>query len=332
MSSRLRLIFKVISSAIFLCGCLEHDEEIRVNADGSVEVRRLAKGDREDLYGGIALPSGPGWAIKEWSETDSEGHEQCFYLATGRFGSAAEIPQTFEKSRPELALRCVTSVSIERKPGFQIYEFTRVFKGRDAHKYDVLKETKIEKTLSEKAEKEGLDAFLPEEKRAYFEQVAEVELESQVLRHEEAMVELVKEGRLSMATREAALGSFRSILGDWLRSAIERAVVGSEADLASLGEEWKAKKAEAQRVSVEKTIEDPDLAHALLQAIEATEFKWSITEDLSDDSFKLRVNLPGRIFWTNGLVNESGQATWEFDGSELQGGDLTCRAYSIAEP
>jgi hypothetical protein len=55
------------------------------------------------------------------------------------------------------------------------------------------------------------------------------------------------------------------------------------------------------------------------------------TDDLGDDTFHLRVRMPGTIVGGDYDAVEDGVAAWEFEGSTLRDRDRVLRVVSVVE-
>jgi hypothetical protein len=59
------------------------------------------------------------------------------------------------------------------------------------------------------------------------------------------------------------------------------------------------------------------------------EFRHKITEDLKDESYTIRVDMPGRVMRSTTKVMEKGVLVWKLLGQDIDDADVTLQATSI---
>jgi hypothetical protein len=67
----------------------------------------------------------------------------------------------------------------------------------------------------------------------------------------------------------------------------------------------------------------------IVQVGELLEMRHQVTEDLMDESFKIRTDMPGRVISDNSLAMEEGVLIWTFNGEDLEDDDILLKATSL---
>ncbi|MBU0616972.1 MAG: hypothetical protein KKI02_04590, partial [Planctomycetes bacterium] len=159
----------LLAAVLLLPGCLERKETIRIDRDGSVQIRVELEGDPGDFAAGDALPDKhTGWKAQDEFETDDDGKEKQRRIATRRFAAGQPLPESYaDPDDPQygIALMFPTTLEIERRADGTYYHFKRVYEARAQARYTVHRELfkQIFKELDELAGKDP--AELTDEQR-----------------------------------------------------------------------------------------------------------------------------------------------------------------------
>ena len=76
-------------------------------------------------------------------------------------------------------------------------------------------------------------------------------------------------------------------------------------------------------------IGDTILYGEIVQVGELLEMRHKVTEDLMDESFQIRADMPGRVISDNSEAMEVGVLIWTFNGEDLENDDILLKATSL---
>ena len=321
-------------------GCLERKETIRVQPDGSVRIEAVFDGDVSDFTGGDALPNKrAGWAVKDESRTDDDDKEKQTRTARMRVRAGEDMPDSYaelETEEYEAALRFPTELSIERRRDGTYYHFDRVYEPRAFARYEyyrhlvedvigedgLLKDRQIEE-LSDDERLKVLTAFFLIEQGKHLEYV----------RSGVEAVEEVWPRRYGLAIEKTVKDYFASHdlrpLADLMA---QPDYPGRDESINEFGE---AMFSTYQDVIEEQMAEmriPEDEVQAFFDGYALEKMRHEVTQDLQDEKFEIRVQMPGRIVAHDGDRVEGSTVIWEFDAKVFNDRPHTVRVTSRVGP
>jgi hypothetical protein len=319
------VILMALAAVLALPGCLTREEQVLVRPDGSVRATVSLEGDELDYRTGDPLAAPAGWSATEETEVASDGRRTIKAVWTAEMPGLDHYPRSFGPPGEEGSLRMATSLTREEHTDRTVYRFTRVYSGRRAGVFDRLRASQVPAELQARAEKDP-DSLTPEEREELFRGLASYESAALLLRARNTLGRAVQDGALDPAAFEPALESLRALLDDRLSGdALRRFFLLPDDEQGPL---WDRLRQDVRRI-VEAAAE-PVSRHVLKSILDREERHFEISQDLTDDYFRLSVRLPGIIVETSTPEAQGGEATWEFEGRDLMEGDFVLTAVSVA--
>ncbi|MFO1011241.1 MAG: hypothetical protein U1F29_14345 [Planctomycetota bacterium] len=240
-----------LAFALLLPACLETEERVTVNADGSLHVELRAEGDFLDLADGYPLPLAGAWRAQDDTTRDwiarvgadtggartRENAKALFdrndvltrngkttLVVAADFASAEELPAGYAPASEPYAdayLQRSTHVSIDAKHGRRVYVFERELAPRTFARFDAWSRMRLEldETIVDAVEHDHASQ-LDDAQRNTLALSAERHLrEAAVAVAEDALGSLWTEGdaSLSVAGRERCVEALRSSVAEVLR-------------------------------------------------------------------------------------------------------------------
>ncbi len=307
--------------AMLLAGCLERKETIRVHPDGAADVRLEFRGDVGDFSGGDALPSEEsGWNVTS-ENLKSENKEERVLRADRTVKAGEDLPDSYAVSgdpEHEAALRFPGHVRVEKREDGTYYHFFREYQSREHQRFEHAK-----KLLGAEEKLGGLEgdpAEMSDEQRATL-----LELLRGLEAHKRSEFVMAAARSIEEWPQDYALRLRAALLDEFDRAPLEPL-------LALLSQEQSGARDERiddiandlfkdvdQRLDAELT----ELGVSRQQrekfeaAMDLQEARRAATEDIGDERFEVRIELPGEVILHNGKLSDDGFVTWEFDGQAL---------------
>jgi hypothetical protein len=326
-----RWVIGVAAAVVWgLAGCLERTEEIRVSPDGAVTLRSTLRGDPADITGpGDAMPvAGRTWAVTDAPQEDGN---RLVRVAEAVVPPGGAIPESYaepDDPRGHAALRFPTTLTIEERPDGTYYHLRRTYVARQDATYTYMKR------LLEEEDRLPLDTDPRDLTDAQRAELVDALKRIEVDKH----LHFVDAGL-------AALPDLPQDRALAVRSAVVRAAETYDAGpiLALLVQEESAERnaaiaagAEAfvagLRAAVDAALTAQGIAGADRAAFEAAyraeEDRRAVTEDLADERWVVRVNLPGEVVAHNADRVEDGTLVWEFTALAVMDRDQVIMASS----
>jgi hypothetical protein len=307
-------------------GCLERKETIRIDRDGSVRMRVELKGDPGDFATGDALPDEKaGWRVQEEVRTKDDGKEEQLRLAEQRFLPDEPLPDSYADPRGpnyETALQFPTTLTIERRPDGTYYHFKRVYRARPNAPYvyyQQLFEEKLkqfsgrspaELTTDERREFVGLLRTIEGLKQAEYVRAGAAALEEEWPQHYGL---LLRQALLDYFERQD-LEPLLELLG--MPQSEER-----DAEIDRLSKEFLDGIPAVLTEQLKKLRVPRAAMDTFFAALETEEARRAVTEDLNDEKWEVRVEMPGEIVAHNGHSLDGPAVEWIFDGKALMDRD-----------
>ncbi len=291
--------------------------------------------------------------LRAWLPKEKD--KQLEFVLAAEFPSVGAIPRTYAPVTDPYStayLARTSELRVERRGTRKLYTFERHYGAREYERFDAWSRMKRELPDElvqkiERADEHGLELGTEEFERVLATGVTA--LHQATLAHlDDALLAEYTFGRAQLAPSAAAdirahaeralasqVDSFRlrEVLAllctppkerQWARADAEQE---AGAKLAAIEGELRA----ALRRAVSETTMFLDDRYAIQAQLEWSFTAFDQTNDLADETFTLRVHLPGTIVGGNFDKREDGAAVWEFKGETLQDREIVLRAVSIAE-
>ena len=320
----------VASCVVALSACVERKEHLTIYPDGAVLYQITHRSESmDDLYNGDAVPRiAGGWIARQEIQKDNEGKETISLIAEAQFAPRAKLPANFAmrgEGDADLYLQFPTTVTVEQRPDGWYYHFARTYPARSYAQIEMLRDRLVQQPLSDLKSLEPKD-WTPAERIKVVRALANFETEKLLTFARSAYV-------------KAAPGAPQD---GWL--AVRRYVHDclEQTDYESLAKLLEPRVAEDQVQSQEAMIQvESDKFHALLSehlqeglrtlagldgsqtSLVMAEYDrckraFDVTEDLGDDKFEIKVDMPGVIVESNADSTDGQSATWSFDGQIIR--------------
>jgi hypothetical protein len=314
---------------VLIPGCLERKETICVDRNGSVQIRVELEGDPGDFVTGDALPDKySGWKTQDEVTTDEDGKEKQHRIDVRKFGAGQPLPDSFaDPDGPQygVALMFPTTLEIERRSDGTYYHFKRVYEARAEARYTVHREL-FKQVFKELDELTGTDpAELTDEQRTRL---------VEILR----LLEALKRAEYVMAGVEALGDEWPQDYGLRLRQALmDHFQQADTAELVELlgqpdtperndainayGEELIAAARDVLREELMELKVPRDEMELFFEAHDEEQARRAVTEDLDDETWEIRVEMPGEIVAHNATDAGATGVTWVFPAKVLHDRD-----------
>lgn len=318
----------------FFCGCIEHTYFYSFDLDGTCDFSYQARGDSADVYEPAeSLPDSLFFHIESWTEVDSAGAETTV-LEAKRHLYGDSLPRTMSLKQTSLGdVLLQHPARLRRTPLFflTLFSFEGTFQGRrrtptEGNQSDYIPEE------CRQIESDEDTTLTDEERRILEEKYAAGILLWNAERYKLRVREILDRVRerypevaILQAWIDSALVEVDSLVDSYMAS-----LEWESLDFANL-EWWEDLKPQTNRILQENLnmIGDSTLQVGIVDVGELLEMRHQITEDLMDESFNLRVQLPGRVVSCNADSTEDGNLVWEFSGEDIVDDDYVIKALSF---
>lgn len=329
--------FMLCLLAASLGGCIEREETIQVDADGSVAIILSYAADSEDKLAKAGVPSEKdGWTIERRTETTSDKKTRHVVTATQRFAPGKALPATYAHSDDpdrDLQLHLPTTVRVEQRGDGTYYHFHRVFQGRPYAWWNLVEIREMNESLGKQIE----------QKKEKGEEIT-AEDWKHVLREQIAAQAASKLALARQAFKDAFPGAPLDHWGRAFRRAasalddvnIDEVVPLLQApDEEGHGEKLN-EKIQQWEVFINRAIRDAVAAQGygdksmagFDEALRKLNLRKQYTEQVLASKFKVRVVLPGEVVGSNTFEHEDGVPTWTVAGKQLMDRDVELLATS----
>ncbi|MHC4991780.1 MAG: hypothetical protein ACYTGC_12445, partial [Planctomycetota bacterium] len=338
MRTRLEPII-VLASSLLAVGCIEREESITVEPDGTVHMELSFSADSfDELYLGDAVPAiDRGWLVETWVDRDDDGQETFKLTAEQSFAPEEALPGDYAGRKDALAdvvLKFPTGLTVEERRDGIYYHFRRVYAPRDWAYLQTPREQLLEQV--EVLEGRDFELLSPSERRTLLESLVRFELTKFEVFARRAFLDASPTAPQSvwLAVR-AALQPLVTTL-EYERLA-ELVLVMDEDPIAAQQLEAEREAFEesavvAMRAALAESGEyDGSSMAYFLQRFRQHRKAFEITEELEDDGFRISVTMPGTIVGHNGESASGTTVTWEFGGASFRDRELELMVSSRME-
>ena len=324
----------LLAAVALLGGCLEREEEVRVNPDGSMDVRHIIHGDLADLEGGAAsLPGVAHYTIERAVRRPGADDEEHVLTARAHF-APDEYPDSFARPGDAFAttaMRFTTDVRVQTEGNTTTYLFVRRYRPRRWADYEYHWRRAFPDEVQKILDSGPIETRKASELRRVLEAIREFESGKNCTWAREALKTVgVKEDDRLLAELATA-GAIDEFCQNELHSG------GLEALLRESPEEI-----ERRALALQEQLDEISTASAAtalqldavdrdryLQELRRLRQDFDVTQDLEDENFKVRVTLPGMVVSHNGESRFGNTVTWEFDGKDLRDREMVLIARSV---
>lgn len=340
--TKLRTVFLLAAIPLVLApvaGCLERKETIEVRPSGALRIEMRIQGEPQDVFTGDQMPDlRTGWRVDDETVTKEDGKQEFRRVATLELPPGSPLPASFapqDDANHETALQFPTEVRVERRADGTFYHFQRVYQPREQARFEYLKTALQEAGVFKAAEGKDLAELSADElgdlvralrtieasKHAQFVQLAVDEVGEKWPRH----FELLMRSAVTRHFEESDVAPVVALLQQ----------PGGEARDRQIDEYGRRLTSDARDV-LRRTLMDLNAPKRQIEqffaAYDVEQARRAVTEDLGDETFEVRVALPGKLIAHDGDLVEDGVVVWKFPGKALYDRPQTLTALSRVGP
>lgn len=319
---------------LFIAACVERKEHLTIQPGGVVLYQaKFAADSLEELETGDAAPRAQGgWLVQRGQSEDEDGKVTHTLVAEKAFGPRQALPAHFaSKSDPnaDLYLQFPTTLAVERRADGEYYHFSRVYSARPWAAIEALEERLLKAPL---ADLDGIkpEDWTPEQRKMVVQALANFEIEKMLVfaRHafKHVAPDAPPDGWLALRTHvlDCLADVDYHVLAELLKpveNPLEQEAFDNamKAETAEFQEKMRAHFKEAARTVAGFNATQ---ARYFLDELDRRRFAFEVTQDLGDEKFEIRVEMPGTIIATNADSIEGSTAKWEFDGQIIRDREL----------
>jgi hypothetical protein len=323
-----------------LCSCVERKEHLTIQPGGVVLYQvKLAADSEDDLLKGDAIPHAKGgWITERRDEADEDGRVTYGLIAESAFGPRDQLPSNFAIKTDrdsDLYLQFPTDVRIEQRADGEYYHFARTYEARNWATIAALEDRLVKAPLADLAETEPKN-WTADQRKAVVRALANFETEKMLVFARAAFKKSIPDGPQDawLAIRSHMHDCVLMIDDEALAKLLEPRENPAEQKIV---EETIAHEAKKFQETMREQLKDAARTVAGLNGSQITVFmnelegqikEFEITQDLGDEKFEIRVELPGSIVATNADSIEGSTAVWSFDGQIIRDKQLELLATS----
>lgn len=333
----MRLARFAVLPLLFLAGCLDREETIQIEPDGSCTLQVQAKGDPNDVRSGDCLPSqATGWDVAETTTRDAEGKETLTLTAKRSVPAGAPLPGSYAPAGDPvepLALAFPTTIEVERRPEGTYYHFRRVYAGREWNVVEYHRTRLLETDEMKKIAGKDPAKCTPEERAALVRALFD-------LARNETSTYLHQAGAdmKPPLPQQAFLDALRAAMAPYEKATLPAQATdllarGATDEIVALAVQIEEDVKHATEVSLRASGLPETTVRAFSDRCAFHRRRREISNDLGDENWLVTVVLPGRVVGHNSLDSavgsETDRVTWKFDGKALFDRDVVLMASSF---
>lgn len=320
-----------------LSACVERKERLSISPAGGVLYDVIHSSESlNDLYEGDAVPRMAGGWLAEQDVTKNEEEKETFRLtARTVFGPGDELPGNFAlrtDGDAEVYLQFPTELTIEERGDGTYYHVARVYGGRAWAEIEALRQQHVEYPLRDIKKVDDEDWTL-DQRIAVLRALASFEIHKMLTFARAAFMDVTPEAAQDgwLAVRAELLDCVERLDYQSLAELIEPVGDSQEPERRMQEQERRKEMIEAEtakfkQMTVERMKEAlGDLAgytglqkSSFMSRVDSLSRFHEITEDVSDDTFEIAVEMPGTIIGSNADGVSGRTATWTFTGEMLR--------------
>ena len=337
------MLLPLLTLPLIFNSCLMNQYKFKVTENGAVEYMFTASGDSADLYdSSAALPGGIGWETEYGTEIDTiDGKPEIthYYRARRVFRSGSSIPACFGLDYIKYAQTNLHQpVSVKKQDLFFMvnYFFRMEFPSRRKTELYGDPDNYVPEECKALESSDSLDEAVREELEKKIDNAyklwAEDLLVGRFMRSLKKSLEMHPELKFENSKIEAVEKALRNYIIDFTRQM-------NGIDSLEITGIWRIAADEGYKVIEEQLnfLGDTTFFIDMKSMGEMFAREWEVTDDLSDETFKVEISLPGKIRDSNAdsviveskLEEESDKLLlWEFNGEDFANNDMILCAMS----
>ncbi len=304
-----------------LTGCLDRVETITVRKDGSLHIRHGFDASGGDLDNGAARkPDSKPWTARRRTYKNDNGDVHHVLDAEAVFASAADVPDDFGDPTGR-GLRFSTKLTVMKAGEATRYRFERRYLARKWADNEFYIDHGFPEELRNVVRNgDGLDELSKDQRKELVAGLIRAEI---MQKQDWAMraAGMDVEDRLALRAEVAAYYA-RAVRRERVLAALD----GDE-DFDDLTEKIHV----GLRAALARKAHDrrgETYAAKMLARFDKERHDFDVTHDLGDETFVIRLKLPGRIVAHNANRIEDGRLVWELHGKEMRDRDNVLLAVS----
>ena len=315
--------------SLLLSGCLERKETITVDRNGGVRIRVELEGDPSDFDTGDVLPTREaGWKVEEQMVENDDGSKKLRRIAMRSYRAGSDLPDSFADSdhpQYEVALMSPTDLTVEKRSDGTYYNFKRVYEGREEARF-----ANWQRIL--KAEYGGFEDMADkspgelsiEDRTRLIEAIRKMEGYKRCEYVDDAVAAAGEDWpqHYGLLLRQAMLDCFvKSDVSEVVELLGRPESDERDAAINELGNEIVDTCCDDLRAQLESWHVSNSQIEEFFAAYNEAEARRAVTEDLADEVWTVRVEMPGEIIAHNGEQTDDGVVEWGFDAEALHDRD-----------
>ncbi|MEM7203410.1 MAG: hypothetical protein AAF628_24315 [Planctomycetota bacterium] len=306
-----------------LTGCLDREEDLTISPAGEVHVVHRITGDQADLDAGAArYPTHAPFSVQREAHVDRDGRRKVTLRSTATFRSVDALPEHFGPARDPRAAGALRQQSRLRQwvaDGKRYYRFERVYRPRAWADYAVFYRRAFDPV------REHIDNADAIWRQPLGERV-------RVVRALCSYERMKLQQWVAAGLHDALPGGAAELAALQLRAAIANyfdRVVDDHRLASSLTE--RLDELDRLCAKIQTDVEDLVARYcrdqlgfdqgalaALQRHLQRSQHDFAVSQDLEDEHFVVRLELPGDLVAHNGDRVVDGHVVWEFDGRDLR--------------
>lgn len=341
-AKRIALAATILSASLslFLHGCVKRTQTITVHADGGVDLVFEEEGDRKDMESGAPpMAARPGWQFDEQAEPHSDKDDEVRRTARITLPAGSPLPEVYpnnDSAGEALGVHHPAAVTVERRREGVYYHFRQVFKPISWAYLNYCTESILEPVM-QKLEDQDVNNLPHDDKVKLVSALVETDLCKRLAGARRAVraVHPPLTDDEWLMVRETITKVLQGIPTETVLAALEanesaEKENGSTPDaLAELTRAVNRDVAEAVRRTLAEFNFPPDRMNAVLAALDEQARRAAIAEDYADESWEVRVLLPGRVLRHNAATLDGEYLTWKIDAEGIHDREVELLATSV---
>jgi hypothetical protein len=302
------IVSLLIGAALVAAGCLKRTEGIIIAPDGSARLMVHYEGHLSDLQNGDAMPSPEtGWRIQDKIETKDNDKQDIERVGVSSVAIGAPWPDSYAAPGSDaykVGLQFPTSLEIQQRHDGTYYHFRRTYLARRAARIRFLNESILEDEKIQELAGKKPHELTDEERQKLASALLRFEAEKTITFIDQAGFAL--DGEIPSPAWLPVRPKVRAIYNSdqLLAQALKLIESGDTDDMGPELERLEQDVLNDVSSTIEETLRDNGLSRGavdrFLEAYRLAREAYTITEDLSDEEWRVCIQMPGRIIAYNG--------------------------------
>lgn len=330
------LLAAVVTAGALVTGCVKRSETISVAPDGSAKITVEFEAKADEFGNGAAMLDDPGpWKVSEKEQIGENEELEITRTGTLQVPAGGSFPTHYaggDRGKAELDLHLMTEVWAEQREDGLYYHFRRTYQPRRWARIEYYRQTYL-KDAFEKLEDTPSEELTNKDREDIAQALLTFEA-VKLIKFAEAAAEAVdppfsQDAFLGIHGRMASM--FEEFEDGRVQKILLMADEEAEAAIADMVQEVNDRIYTIAREVLAKFDPSGLLAKDYLEQLERERQRYTITEDLQDETFEVIVELPGKIVGHNSIGNDpdGGEIRFEFQGDALNDREVVLMASSV---